>query len=345
MRESNYTYISGKIRAMEPGILDETDIDRMINARDLEKAFRVLDDTDYDDNLLGADPKNYREVLVSDLQQVHEFLQKATPDPDLFKLMMLARDFVNLKLLFKSEFFNVDVDRIIKENAVFPPDRPRDLEFENHINYPEEMRAYIQGKKGVSLDEDIKKVIRESLKTLGDKCRPDDIDAVLSRHYYDLALTLAKKLDNDFLLDYFRMCVDVVNLLIFIRSRRLELDRERFRSKLIPGGRIDISRILRAYPDDPSALKPFVNAHFSAEVSKAFDAFCENEKIFQLERVLDNYRAGYIKRVKTFSCGPEVVFAYYLAKSNASANIGIILTGKLNKVPKEEIRKTIREPY
>lgn len=343
MNDSNYIYISAKIRALEPLILDKNDIDRMINATSLVNAFQVLNDTDYGNNLLGVEPENYREALADDLHQLHDFLQKTTPDKNLFKLMLLPRDFINLKFLFKSKLFDINVDQQIKDNSAYNSHHLKDLSFENHINYPEAMKSYIEEQKGETLDQDIKDVIRTVLKEVNDKTKPDEVDAILSQHFYSLSLKIAEEIKNKFIINYFKMSIDVANLLILIRSRRLQLDKERLKSKLIKGGQIDISKILNAYPEELSSLKSAVNANFDLKVSEAFNLFCENKKLFEFERVLENYKFGFIKQIKNKAYGPEVVFAYYLAKINANSNTGIILTGKLNHVPIEEIRKTIRE--
>lgn len=345
MKDSDYIYISAKIRTLEPRILDRNDIERMVNATSLANAFQVLNDTDYGDNLLGVEPENYREALMDDLQQLHDFLQKNTPDQNLFKLMMLPRDFVNLKFYFKAKLFGVDVDKYIEANATYQAKRSKDLAFENHINYPEAMKAYINGEKNQTLDQDIKDVIDKTLKSVNEKSRPDDVDAILTQHYYDLSLDLAKKIKNKFILDYTKMNLNTANILILLRARRLKLTKERLESKLIKGGGIDTRRMLACYPDEISKLRSFVNANFDLKVSEAFDDFCENNKLFKIERALENHKAGYAKQTKMKTYGPEVMFAYFLAKMNANANTGIILTGKLNNVPIEEIKKTLRESY
>jgi V/A-type H+/Na+-transporting ATPase subunit C len=342
MRDGDYIYISSKIRALEPLILDKNDIDRMINARCLATAFQVLNDTDYGNNLLGVEPENFQDALVDDLQQLHDFLQKSTPDQELFKLMMLPRDFVNLKFLFKSKFFNVDVDQYIKDNAAYQPHRQKDMVFESHIISPDEMRAYIQDQKGQTLDQDIKDVIRDVLKKADKKTKPDELDSMLTKHFFALSLKIAEKLKNEFILNYYKMSIDAANLLIMIRSRRLQLSKERLQAKLIPGGQIDTRKIIQSYPDELAILKAAVNANFDSKVSDAYNLFCENKKLFEFERVLENFKFNYIKKIKTKAFGPEVVFAYHLAKINANANTRIILTGKLNEVPIEEIKKTIK---
>ena len=76
MKATNYIYASAKIRALEPKILDETDIERMVDAPDLPSAFKVLNDTDYADNLLDLRPVDYRIALSRDFQQLFDFFQK-----------------------------------------------------------------------------------------------------------------------------------------------------------------------------------------------------------------------------------------------------------------------------
>ena len=345
MKATNYIYASAKIRVLEPQILDNTDIERMLDAPDLKSAFKVLNDTDYGDNLLEVEPENYRQALAADFQQLHDFLQKISPSKRLFELMMLPRDFINLKLFFKAKQFGINVDDHIKANVLYSPQHLQDFVFENHIHAPETMKAYIDDQKGQILDQDIKDVIYKTSKVLTEKTRPDEIDAILTQHFHDLSLTLSKGIGSKFIYDYFKMRIDTANLLIWSRGRRLKLTKEQLKAKLIKRGHADISRMISLYPDDPSGLKAFVNAHFDLSVVKAFNEFCEDDKLFKLERVIENYKNSYIKQAKRFSYGPEVIFAYYQAKLTAVANVRIILTGKLNNIPVDAIRKTLRDVY
>lgn len=345
MKATNYIYVSAKIRALEPHILDETDIERMIDAPDFDAAFKVLDDTDYGDNLLDIKPEHYRMALAADFQQLHDFLQKVTPSKTLFELMLLPRDFTNLKLYFKAKHFGVAIQEYINENVIYSTTHLKDFIFENHIHSPEVLKAYIDEQEGQVLDQEIKDVIYKTSKVITDKTRPDEIDAILTQHYYNLSISLAEKIRSKFIVNYFKMSINTANLLIWSRARRLQLTKEQLKAKLIKGGHADISKMVNLYQEDPAGLKPFVNANFDLSVVKAFAEFCEDDKLFKLERVLENYKSNYVKQAKRFSYGPEVVFAYYLEKMNAVTNTRIILTGKLNNIPADEIRKTLRDVY
>jgi V/A-type H+-transporting ATPase subunit C len=78
---------------------------------------------------------------------------------------------------------------------------------------------------------------------------------------------------------------------------------------------------------------------------EVFEQFCENDNLWELEKAVDNYKVRYARMAKHFSYGPEVIFAYYLAKINAVTNVRIILTGKLAGLPTQAIRETLREVY
>lgn len=343
MNDSDYIYLSAKIRALEPKILDQVDIDRMINATDLGKAFQVLNDTDYSHNLLNVEPENYRDALLHSSQQFHEFLQKNIPDKNLFRLLVLKKEFTVIRLLVKEKFFGVDTEQLIKNNSIYHPNRPKDLLFENHINHADDLRYFIFEQKSGSIDNETKNIILEALKKINNKSRPDEIDSILTQSYYKLAQILAKQLQNKFISNYIKTSIDIDNLIIFIRARRLKINKDNLKLKLISGGNIDTQKIISAYPDDLVSLKNTVNANLCPAVSVAYNLFCENKKIFLLESALEDCRLNQISIVKTKAYGPEIVFAYYVKKTNADANVGIILAGKSNHVPIEEIKKSIKK--
>lgn len=344
MKATNYIYVSAKIRALENQILDNTDIERMVDAPSLEAAFKVLNDTDYADNLLEIDPINYREVLKNEFQQMFDFLRKVTPQQELLNLILLERDFINIKLLFKAKHFNVNVQDYISKNSVYPESHLKDYIFENHIYPPTLTEKEInQGKSG--LDNDIKKVLYRASKIFNDKTRPDEIDAILTQMYFDLMQEKVDKIGSQFIKDFIKMQIDTANVLIWIRAKRLKLDKNRLKSKQIKGGNTNINKLLTLYPEEIKGLKPFINANFDLRVNQAFDGFLESDNLFELEKAMEDWKIRFARISKNYAYGPEVVFGYYIAKQNAIANTRIILTGKLNNLPSEAIKKTLREIF
>lgn len=345
MRSTNYIYASAKIRALEPKILDTTDIERMVDAPNLETAFKVLNDTDYADNILEVDPLDYREALRDDFQQLYHFLQKITPDQSLFDLILLERDFVNIRLFFKAKYFGVDVKDHIEENAVYPNSHLKDYIFETHIHAPELIQNTIEGMKNSGLDEEIREVIYQADKKFDENTKPDEIDSTLTQMYFDLMTEKAAETKSKFIKDFVGMQIDTANLLVWVRAKRLGLSKDKLKTKLIRGGHADINKLITLFPEEARGLKPFVHAHFDAKVNEEFDTFLENDELFELERALEDWKIKFARMSKNYAYGPEVIFGYFIAKQNAVANIRIILTGKMNNLPVEAIKRTLRETF
>ncbi len=345
MKGTNYIYASAKVRALEKKILDETDIERMVDAPDFFSAFKVLNDTDFGDNLLDLDPLDYRKAISADFEQMHDLLQKITPEENLFELMLLERDFINIKLFFKEKHFKINVVDYVRENTIYGKDHLKDFVYETHIHEPAILEAYVMEQKGQVLDQEIKDVIYRTAKKITEKTRPDEIDAMLTQEYFDLKFELAKNTGSRFIVNYIKMEIDVSNLLVWLRAKRLKLSKEQLTQKLIKGGHADVKRMIQYYSEDARSLKFFVNAHFDLRIVEAYDNFCENDNLFVLEKALQDYKIRYAQEAKRYSYGPEVLFGYFLAKQNANNNIRIILTGKLNNMPAEAIKQTIREAY
>ena len=360
MNKDDYIFISAKIRSLEPKILDNIDIERMINESDLFSAFKVLNDTNYCDNLLDAEPTQFRQVLADDLYQLFDFLQKYVPDQNLFKLILLSRDIINIRLCFKERLYGANIEKELKLNTIYDSRRLKDLVFENHINDQESIRSYVNDKKGQILDNEIKQIIDDTFKEIDSKTRPDEIDSILTKKYFEASLKLANSINNTFIIDYYKSSIDVANIMIWLRSKKMNLPKKKMVSKLIKGGNIDIYKIASFYPAtedlqfplyctfvpyDVSALKVFINSAFDLKVVQAFENYCTNWNLLEMEKALENYKIEMTKKVKNIPYGPEVVFVYYLTKLTANINTGIILTGKINHISNEEIRKIICEVY
>ncbi|MEA3398543.1 MAG: V-type ATPase subunit, partial [Patescibacteria group bacterium] len=223
MPASNYIYPSAKIRALEPKILDQTDIERMVDAPDFDNAFKVLNDTDYADNLLEVEPFEFRKALTNDFKQLYDLLGKITPDKRLFQLLFLERDLVNLKLLFKAKHFEQNVDDLVEEDTVYP------------ISH---FKKYIFEQKDIGLDKGLKNLISEAEKQIFEDTRPDQIDAILTREYFKLIQNIANKLRNAFIKKLIKIKINNANIITFLRAKKLNLAKNQLLEKLIKGGTI-----------------------------------------------------------------------------------------------------------
>jgi V/A-type H+-transporting ATPase subunit C len=328
MSSSKYAYASAKIRALETKLLSEVDIERMVDAPDAQAAFKVLNDTDYADNLLEVEPKDYRQALHDDYHQLYLLLNSITPDNNLVALTFLDRDYLNLKLLFKSHYFGVPVDDLLNHTSIYP------------ASYT---KAYIEEQKDLGLDTLFRKSMDEALQILNENHKPYNIDTVVTRLYYAHSLELAERIKNPLIKKVIRTSIDNANILSWIRSKRLQQESINVRKKLIPGGNLDLNFLVNSFEQDPKTIRALVFQHYDSDVVTAFDRYLEKNLLFDFEKALDDYKTSLAGQAKFTAYGPEVIYSYYLAKQNAVANIRIIMTGKLNNINAEEIKKTVRK--
>ena len=327
MPQAGYNYASAKIRALEPAILDQTDIERMVDAPDFDTAFKVLNDTDYADNLLEVEPIEYRKALSDDYRQLYELLKDITPDSKLLKLIFLERDLVNIKLLFKAKYFEVDVDDSLRESTIYPT---------------QALKKFILEKKDIGLDQEIKELIANAEKQLSEDSQPDVVDSVLTKEYFALIQKIGQKIKSQLINDLIKIQINNANVLIWLRAKRLGLDKNKLAEKLIPQGDIYIKKLVKLFSDEVKSLRGLINVYYDKQVINSFDNYCEKDLLFDFEKALEDYKTRVAEKAQRIAAGPEVIYAYHLAKQNAVSNIRIIMTGKFNKIPGEEIKKTLR---
>lgn len=330
MSASNYAYISGKLRSLENKILSSVDIERMVDAPDHVSAFKVLNDTDYADNLLEVAPEDYRQALHEDYRQLFDFFSQVIPDKRLLTIIFLDRDFVNLKLFFKSKYFDLDASELVNKNTIYNT---------------EDLRRYIFEETNNNLPKDIKAAIDNVKNQLDEKVSPEVIDTLLSQEYFKLLKKTAKKIRSKLIKGYVEILINNANIITFLRAKRLGLTVNELNKMLITDGAIDTKNLVSLFDQDTKELRKVVANNYDSKIIEAFDEYIEKNLLFNFEKSLEDFKTRYIRQANQIAYGPEVVMAYYISKLNAIANIRIIMTGKFNKIPSKSIKETLREIF
>lgn len=328
----NYAYASGKLKALQPLILDPVDIERMVDAPDFVSAFKVLNDTDYADYLLDIEPVNYRDALRRDFMQMHTLLEQIIPDRNLFKLLYLDRDFINLGELYKVKYHGIPlhIDKL-STDTVYPVERLSQMVLHD---------AHHQG-----VDADCLAIIAETNATITAKTDPALIDTLLRQILFRWRLALAKRIGNAFVEQYVTTQINNANILTWLRAKRLGLPPDQAFVRLFEGGDASPHALIDLYHKPANALRNYFMNWYDRAVLKTFDQFLEKNLLYELEKSVEDYLTRITRRANWVPYGPEVVVSYYLAKRVAVFNVRLILAGKLNRVPLAEIKQTLREPF
>lgn len=350
MNSQNYAFASGKIRYLETKLPDETDLERMIGAPDLETAFKAFYDTDYADNLLETRPDEFEKVIFSDLKQNKELLFKIIPDNDFIKFLLLEYDFHNLKIIFKERLFKKDLDYLLLPLGFFEPADLKKIILSGE-KIPSRMdlspRLTNLGFKTESekIDKEIQEIIDEAKAILDEKTELHKIEFFFDRKYFWFFKKIAEKLKNKFLIGFVNLRINLTNLRIFLRLKNLGKDVEFLKEALIDFGNLKPNDFISFYHQDPETALKFFSKIFPSQFAKYFAEYLKEQKLWLLEKRLFEEEIEYLRKAKYIAFGPELVAAYFYAKRNANKNVRLIMNGKLNKIEQEILRKRLRKLY
>ncbi|MFN3301508.1 MAG: V-type ATPase subunit [Patescibacteria group bacterium] len=330
MKRINYTFITGKIRYLETKLLNVVDLERMIDAPNLESAFKILYDTDYGAHLLERKPEEFEMVILDDLLEDKKLLWQFVFDKDLIKFLLLEYDFHNLKVIFKEKLYNKDLDYLLIPLGFFEP-----------VIF----KKVIIDKERIKIDKEFQEIIDEANNFLKPDLHPYQIEFFFDQKYFLLLKKLAEKLKNKFIIDFVNLKLDLTNLRIFLRIKNLKRDVDFLSQALVIPGKIDINDLINLYHQDIEKTLKYLVKFLPPYFEKYFSEYLKEKDLWLLEKRFFEAEIEYLRKAKYIAYGPEIVVAYFYAKKNANKNIRLIMSGKLNKIENEILKGKIRALY
>jgi len=333
MSRSQYLYATGRIRSLENKLLAPSDLERMIDAKDAQMAFKVFNDLSYADELSDIESvKDYIEVLDHDLLQIRDLLRQITPDEEIIRILFLRYDFHNIKLMFKAKYADLDLS-----------------DYESQLGNEDvvKLKDFILKDAMSATAEEITGLIKEAKKKF-DKELPDGytIDSYFDRESLLMLQKTAADLKYEFLSELVKTWIDVANVKMFLRAKKLDLPIEKVEDYLVEGGSILKSSLANSYSKDlKEAVTICIRGFENTSLKEAIKNFAEGDELWKFEKAFENYEIKFIQQSKYIAYGPEPLVSYYLAKKNAIRNIRLVFTGKLNGLDNNEIKERMRDIY
>lgn len=114
-----YLFFVAFLRALEKQIPDETDFERMINALNLEEAFKILQDTYYGPYLMNFQSTSFEELFEQEHLNFEKILKRMGLEKKILMFLSLKADFFNLGIILKEEMFQIKEpkDVLLKRGA------------------------------------------------------------------------------------------------------------------------------------------------------------------------------------------------------------------------------------
>lgn len=332
MDRNKFIQLSATIRVLEKKLLNKADLERLVEARDLEEALRFLSDSVYQKEIAKLEkPQDYERALKNEKLIFLEEIYSHSPDRKIVDLVALKYYYHNIKVIVKEQISGEDLSHIIIEFGDF--------------NLPR-LREEISIGKRISDDDNYYDVVMETYNLYEQTHDAQIIDINVDKAYFKKIKEIAYEMDLDFVSRYINDLIDFTNLKTILRCQAQGRDIEFLRKVIIDGGNIPAEKYedyLNSKIEAESTLFKYEKIYKAAKVGVEY--FNETGSLAKFERERDNYFIEQIKEVKKITYGPEVVLAYIIAKEIEIKNIRIILVSKLNGLSSSFIRERLRETY
>ena len=201
MDRENFIQSSVRIRHAEKKLLTKQQLQRLADAKNLEDAIKLLNETSYSSELSKLDrPENYEQVLSEVLNKTYKEAMEISPEKSLVEILSCKYDYHNLKVLVKENILKEKFDSMycmLDENEI---EAFRELALKN--------------------DEGLSKDFKECLDFFETTKDPQDIDIFIDKKYFEKVLSLAEEFKLEMITEYFKAMIDFINLRTFIRCRK-----------------------------------------------------------------------------------------------------------------------------
>ncbi len=332
MDRQDFIQSSTTTRVYEKDLLTENFFDRMAESEDLSSALRLLNDTSYQEYFAKLEkPEDYEIALKDALQDLYKKFSQMLKSPEVVDLLTMKYEYHNLKVMLKEKISGHDYSHMFIDIGDF--------------DY-EELREDFESGDRAQLDTRYAGVINKVYDDYLVQKDPQLIDIYTDRAYFENLKELADKLDVDMFKQYVEDLIDFTNIRTLLRAQNQNIDLHFLDKIIISGGTIDIDKFkdnLFAKVDENSPL--IKSARIYYYLRESIKDYSNTKSLSAFEKSMDDYIVSLIKEAKKVTYGPEVPFAYLMAKENEIRNLRIVLVSKLNNLPKNFIKERLRETY
>jgi V/A-type H+-transporting ATPase subunit C len=172
------------------------------------------------------------------------------------------------------------------------------------------------------------------------------LDIVLDGAKYLHAKEIADKSHNDFAKKLVSTSIDLNNIKLLFRARRLKKSSDFLEPILLEGGFINTKIFLECMETSPQEVEQqFKNSDYQYVVKDSLKKTKDDTSMWQLEKLSDDFIINIIKETRFYFSGVEPLMAYLIAKENEIKNVRMILISKINGIAPSNIRERLRISY
>lgn len=328
---NDYIYSSAFTRSKEKNLIKYSQFVSLASSEGLSETFGRIKEAGYAGEGTEITVSNFDNVLTNAWENISAEIKELAEQGSLIEILSMKSDFHNVKTMIKAEISHKDYENILLKDGNYP------------VNVIEDA---VQSRSSRFVDDKLFSAIKESVELLARTNDPGLVDVCCDRYCMESMLEQAVKSGNDFIIGYVKLLIDTINLKTFLRMKQNSRQINIYHNAFINGGNLDIAMFNRGYELDNASFASLFNGSLLDEViTSGRDYLTTTSDYTLVEKLCDNAIIKYIKKAKSISFGPEVLFAFLVAKQMEIKNIKIIIAGKMAKLEPEKIIERIRDTY
>ena len=318
MRDEEYLFMSGMLKARRSAVLDRERLERLL-AADTAGAARLLAEYGFGD-VEGLDSAGVDAAMSALRARVFDELEMFAPQKEIMRLFRLRYDCHNAKALVKASVSGLSAGRLLSDCGSIKKDV---------------LAEALRSEDSAAIPDKLAHAADEARSALARTGNPQLAEFILDAWQYAEMNRAALDSESEYAQRYARLLTDCANLRGAVRVLRLGGDAELFALSQLPGGSVEIRR-----PAAEAISEAFAGTPLSAAAEVGSDAV-KGGDLTQVETLCDMAVAQFIADSTLVSFGPECLIAFLAGFEEDLASVRMIMSMKLVGMEPARIRERL----
>lgn len=330
--ERDYTYLVGRVRVLERGLLTPRTLDALLRAEDLDQALRTMAEIPYlGEAFQGIVPslQNIDKTLTEHFFGIVSDFAKQKDGGDVAGFFLLGFDATALKLAVKHFMAKKPLEKMYLASF--------DIR---------KIARFLSGEGSEYFPEDFVQILREIQELL--ETQPGNaqgVEFLCDRFFLKGVYSLANRLSGP-LRKWCHLYIIFSYLRGALRARYQERKPDTLRLLYFDNSLLGEKELLEFLVISDEKIPEYLD-HFGFAFVLPETGIFRNDPYYlaEIERKMDNYLLSSLRQYRWEAFGPEPVFGFLFAKSIDMKNLRILLKGKYFGLEADILRRKLRECY
>ena len=288
-------------------LITKNHIRNMLNALTATDAAKILEEIDYNREILATKPEDDDAIIASERERTVKTFRELCGDPALLYCVMAKYDYHNIKTLYMAR-----------------GGKPHNS---NETLYPFAVRTFDANRLPIPLRSAIRNTEAKS------KVTAAEIDIAIDHALYQDITEHIAKIKTKSIADYFRTEIDIVNLRTFLKCRTLKTDAQDY---FVKGGMLKPQALKQATSGDENAGEELRGTPYYKMALYPMDAFESSAADLLVKKSATDKN-----NINTLA----PLFRWYVLKQEEFKAVKVLLMGKRLGFGKDKIRDNLGGLY